>query len=248
MLDFACMPKVGLSVVIPVYNEEADLAKNIPILSSFLEKEMEKYDWEIVIADNASVDKTPEVSRELTTKNSKVRYVRLEKKGRGRTLKKVWLDSKKELLSYMDIDLSSDVSFFPRLIEKLEGGSDIAIGSRLVKGAKVIDRPFIREIMSRGYSFLFRTFFGTKFKDAQCGFKAITKKAADKILPQVKDTDWFFDTEMLVVAQKAGFKIAEVPITWKDDPNSTVKVAKTAWGDIKGMWRIYWEKPWEKLK
>lgn len=248
MLDFACMAKLGLAVVVPVYNEEVDLLKNIPILSSFLEKEMESYDWEIIIADNASNDKTPEVSRELVSENSKVKYVRLEKKGRGRALKTVWLKSNKDLLSYMDIDLSSDISFFPKLIEKLTLGKDIAIGSRLANGAKVINRPFIREVMSRGYSLLFRTFFGTKFKDAQCGFKAITKKAAEKILPLVNDTGWFFDTEMLVVAQKAGFKIEEVPITWRDDPNSTVKVAKTAWGDIKGMWRIYWERPWKNLK
>ena len=248
MLDFACMAKIGLSVVVPVYNEEVDLVKNIPILSSFLEEKMNNYDWEIVIADNASSDRTPEVSREITTKNNKVRYVKIEKKGRGRALKEVWLKSNKELLSYMDVDLSSDISYFPGLIEKLKLGSDIAVGSRLAKGAKVINRPFIREVMSRGYSFLFRLFFGTKFKDAQCGFKAITKKAVEKILPEVKDTGWFFDTEVLVIAQKAGFKIEEVPITWKDDPNSTVKVAKTAWGDIKGMWRIYWEKPWRNLR
>jgi len=247
MLDFACMAKIGLSVVVPVYNEEADLAKNIPTLVSFLQKEMGKYDWEIIIADNASNDKTPEVSLELINKYQGIKYKRLEKKGRGGALKNIWSESQNELLSYMDIDLSSDISFFPELIESLTEGYDIAIGSRLAKGAKIINRPFIREIMSRSYSLLFRTFFGTKFKDAQCGFKAITKKTADIILPNIKDSGWFFDTELLIIAQKAGYKIMEFPIAWKDDPNSTVKVAKTAWGDIKGMWRIFWQKPWRKL-
>lgn len=240
------MAKISLAVVVPVYNEEVDLARNIPALHSFLERKMTKYDWEIVIADNASVDKTPDVSRRLL-KLGRIRYVRLEQKGRGRALKKVWRDSNEEILAYMDIDLSSDISFFPKLIEKIEQGSDVAIGSRLASGAKVLNRPLVREIMSRGYSFLFRNVFGTRFKDAQCGFKAIKRETAQKILPQITDTGWFFDTELLIIAQKAGFKIAEVPIIWKDDPTSTVKVAKTAWGNAKGMWRIFWSKPWKKL-
>jgi len=246
MLDFACMAKKGLGVVVPVYNEEVDLARNIPPLHSFLQNKMGDFDWEIVIADNASTDKTPIVVGDLL-KLGRVKYVRLEPKGRGRALKKVWLGSGKEYLAYMDIDLSGDISFFPRLIEKLEEGNDIAIGSRLARGAKVINRPRVREIMSRGYSLLFRTVFGIKFYDAQCGFKAIKKSAALKILPAVLDTGWFFDTELLVIAQKSGYKIAEVPIVWKDDPSSTVKVAKTAWGDLRGIWRIFWSKPWQRL-
>ncbi len=159
-----------------------------------------------------------------------------------------WNKSKSDYLSYMDIDLSSDLNYFPKLIGALENGSDIAIGSRLLAGSKVIDRPMIREIMSRGYSLMFRTLFFTKFKDAQCGFKAITKNAANKLLPMVKDTAWFFDSELLIIGQKSGYKITEVPITWKDDPNSTVKVAKTAWGDIEGMMRLLKTRPWRKLK
>lgn len=247
MLDFVYMEKTGLCVVVPVYNEEKDLPVNIPKLLSFLEEYMSFYDWEIVIADNASTDKTPEVAKNLSA-GERIKYLRIEQKGRGRALKKAWSQSKKELLSYMDVDLSSDISYFPKLIKALEAGADIAIGSRLVKGARVFGRTPTREIMSRGYSFLFRTLFRTKFKDAQCGFKAIKKDVWDKLEPVVYDTHWFFDTELLIIAQKAGFAISETPIVWRDDPSSTVKVAKTAWGDIKGLCRLLIEMPWKKLK
>lgn len=247
MLDFVYMEKTGLCVVVPVCNEEKDLPLNIPRLEAFLKEKMSSYDWEIVIADNASTDKTPEIAKNLSAEE-RIRYLRLEQKGRGRALKKAWSQSKKELLSYMDIDLSSDILYFPKLIKALENGADIAIGSRLAKGAKVFGRTLIREIMSRGYSFLFRSLFRTKFRDAQCGFKAIKKDVWDKLEPVVCDTHWFFDTELLITAQKAGFIVSEIPIVWRDNPNSTVKVAKTAWGDIKGLCRLLTEMPWKKLK
>lgn len=237
-----------LTVVVPVYNEEIDLPKNLPKLVSFLNQKMAKYDWEIVIADNASTDQTPEIGRKIAQQNSKIKYLRLPQKGRGRALKTAWGKSKSEFLSYMDIDLSSDLEYFPKLIESLENGNDIAIGSRLARGAKVYGRPILREIMSRGYSFLFRMLFWTSFKDAQCGFKAVKKEAAIQVLKQVQDDGWFFDSEFLIIAEKSGLKITEVPIVWRDDPASTVKVAKTAWGDIGGLFRLLTEKPWKKLK
>lgn len=246
MLDFRYMQKT-ITVVVPVYNEEKDLPVNIPKLYFFLKDKMASYRWEIVIADNASIDKTPEVGKKLAQKEG-IRYLRILQKGRGRALKKAWNTSKSDLLGYMDIDLSSDLSYFPKLIDSLEAGSDIAIGSRLAVGSKVYGRPLLREIMSRGYSLLFRIVFLTSFNDAQCGFKAVRKEVWDKISPAVRDTEWFFDSELLIIADKAGFKISEIPITWRDDPRSTVKVAKTAWGDIKGLIRLFITRPWKKLK
>ena len=237
-----------LTVAIPVFNEEVDLPKNLPRLASFLAERMAQYEWEIVIVDNASTDKTPNIGRAFAKKDKRVKYIRLEKKGRGRALRLAWTKSKSDFLSYMDIDLSSDLAYFPKLTKALEDGADIAIGSRLTPGAKVYGRTFTREIMSRGYSFLFRTLFWTSFRDAQCGLKAIKKKAADKILGTVKDNGWFFDSELLIVAEKSGMRGEEIPIVWRDDPTSTVKVAKTAWGDIKGLFRLLSEKPWKNLK
>lgn len=237
-----------LTVVVPVFNEEVDLPKNLPKLASVLAEKMGEYDWEIIIVDNASSDNTSQIGRDLAKKIERVKYLRLEKKGRGRALKLAWTKSNSDFLAYMDIDLSSDLDYFPKLISALEKNADIAIGSRLAPGAKVYGRTPMREIMSRGYSFLFRTLFWTSFSDAQCGFKAIKKEKADRILKVIKDNGWFFDSELLIIAEKAGMKIVEVPIVWRDDPASTVKVAKTAWGDIKGLFRLLSEKPWKKLK
>ncbi len=241
------MFKKTITIAVPVYNEEIDLPKNIPQLLSFLKENINSYDWEIIIVDNASTDKTSEIGQKLA-QEKEIKYLRLEKKGRGRALTEVWNSSNSEYLSYMDIDLSSDINSFPRLIEALDNGADIAIGSRLIKGSKVLGRPLLREIMSRGYSLLFRTFFGTSFSDAQCGFKAIKRSAWLKLEPEVKDKGWFFDSELLIIADKAKFKIAEIPIVWRDDPASTVKVAKTAWGDIKGLIDLFINQPWKKLK
>lgn len=239
--------KTALTVVVPVFNEEVDLPKNIPTLRAFLEEKMPDYDWEIVVVDNASTDKTPEIGKKLA-KDNRIKYLRLEKRGRGRALKYAWERSKSAILSYMDVDFSSDLAYFPKLIEAVETGADIAIGSRLAPGAKVHGRTLTREIMSRGYSFLFRSLFWTSFRDAQCGFKAIKNSVAKKVLREVEDTGWFFDSELLIIADKAGFKISEIPIVWRDDPGSTVKVAKTAWGDIEGLLRLLITRPWKRIK
>ncbi len=237
-----------LTVAIPVFNEEVDLPKNLPRLTSFLTNKMAGYEWEIAVVDNASTDRTQRIGADFAKKVQRIKYLRLEKKGRGRALKLAWTKSKSDLLAYMDIDLSSDLTYFPKLIKALEDGADIAIGSRLAPGAKVYGRTFTREIMSRGYSLLFRTLFWTSFRDAQCGFKAMKKEAADKVLKVVRDNGWFFDSELLIVAEKSGMRVEEIPIVWRDDPASTVKVAKTAWGDIKGLFRLLSEKPWKNLK
>jgi glycosyltransferase involved in cell wall biosynthesis len=241
--------KVTLDILLPVYNEQEDLPVNVPVLHNFAKQYLKKYDWQILIVDNGpSKDKTPEVGRELARKLAGVTYIQIPRPGRGNALKEVWLKSKAEILAYMDIDLSSDLKYFPKLVATLENGADIAIGSRLKPGAKVYGRTLLREIMSRGYNVLIKIFFWTGFHDAQCGFKGMSRTAAQAILPNVIDRGWFFDTEVLIIGEKAGFKIAELPIVWRDDPNSTVKVAKTAWGDIQGLYRLFITRPWNKLE
>jgi glycosyltransferase involved in cell wall biosynthesis len=207
------------------------------------------YDWKIIIADNGpSRDQTRKVSKELVKKYSRLKYICIMRPGRGGALKEVWLKEKADILCYMDVDLSSDLSFFPELVRKCEEGADIAIGSRLAKGAKVYGRTLFREFISRSYNILIKLLFWTNFKDAQCGFKAIRKEASLVLLPKVLDRGWFFDTELLIIAEKAGYKIAEVPIIWRDDPTSTVKIFRTAWGDIKGLVRLLITRPWKSLR
>lgn len=227
-----------VDVVIPVYNEQGSLERSITTLSDYLAAHC-PYRWRIVIADNASIDRTPEIGRRLAEAGERVSYLRLEQKGRGRALRTAWSQSEADVLSYMDVDLSTDLDCFLPLIQPLaEGRYGLAIGSRLKKGAQVT-RGLKREAISRIYNLMMWAMFPRKgFYDAQCGFKAITRQAAQELLPVVKDQAWFFDSELLLKARARGYQIHELPVRWVDDPDSRVKIAKTAWEDIKGMWRV----------
>ena len=225
-----------VAVVIPVYNEEKALPDSIAKLHAFLSQNL-KHDWHIVIADNASTDKTWEIAQDLAKKYSDVVPVHLDRKGRGRALRKVWLESKSDIVRYMDVELSTGLDAFPKLVQAILDGSDIAIGSRLKRGSKTT-RGLKREFTSRCYNFLIRIMFLTGLSDAQCGFKAISRNCAQKILPLTINNEWFFDTEMLLLALKNGYKIAEIPVTWVDDPGTTVNIRKTVIEDLKGLARI----------
>jgi len=169
----------------------------------------------------------------------RVDYLRLEQKGRGRALKQAWTQSQADVMSYMDVDLSTDLSAFIPLIEPLVNGRyEVAIGSRLARGAQTT-RGLKREVISRIYNLMIKIAFPRRrFSDAQCGFKAITQTAARDLLPLVKDTGFFFDSELLLKAEAHGYRIHEVPVRWVDDPGTRVKIGKTAWEDIKGLWRV----------
>ena len=226
-----------VNVTIPVYNEEKILPASIGTLHAFL-KQHARFDWEIVIANNASIDHTQEVAEGLARTHSGVRVVHLDLKGRGRALKKVWTESSADYLSYMDVDLSTNLYAFPPMIEALiSGGFEIGIGSRLLK-ASTTRRSIKREIISRTYNLLVKAFFATKFSDAQCGFKAITRSVANALLPVVEDTGWFFDTELLVIAEKSGYRIFDLPVSWIEDLDSRVKIVRTAVDDIRGLIRV----------
>ncbi len=240
--------KPTLDIFLPVYNEQEDLSVNVPVLYKFAKDNLKSYDWQIVIVDNGpSKDNTPIIGKKLAKDFEQIKYVQIICPGRGNALKTVWLKSSADILSYMDIDLSSELKYFPKLIASIDKGADIAIGSRLKRGAKVYGRTLLREIMSRGYNMLIKLFFWTSFHDAQCGFKALSNSTAKIILPVVEDKGWFFDSELLIIGEKSGFKIVEFPIVWRDDPRSTVKIAKTAWGDIKGLCRIFSTRTWNQI-
>jgi glycosyltransferase involved in cell wall biosynthesis len=226
-----------VNVTIPVYNEEKILPSSIATLHAFLAGHC-RFDWEIVIANNASIDATQKVACDLAGQHQGVSVCHLDKKGRGRALAKVWSTSRADYLSYMDVDLSTNLYAFPPLMEALiSGGFDIGIGSRLLKGSTT-RRSLKRESISRCYNWLVKGFFLTHFSDAQCGFKAITRKAADALLPKIEDTGWFFDTELLVLAEKCGYQIFDLPVSWVEDLDSRVKIVRTAVDDIRGLIRV----------
>ena len=225
-----------VAVVIPVYNEEKALPDSITKLRDFLSLNL-KHQWHIVIADNASTDKTWEIAQSLAKQYADVVPFHIDQKGRGRALRKVWLESKADIVSYMDVDLSTGLDAFPELVQAIIDGSDIAIGSRLMRGSKTT-RGLKREFTSRCYNLLIKVMFFTTLSDAQCGFKAVSRDCAQKILPLTKNNEWFFDTELLLLAMKNGYKIKEIPVTWIDDPGTTVNIKKTAIEDLKGLARI----------
>ncbi|MCE1175075.1 MAG: bifunctional glycosyltransferase family 2/GtrA family protein [Propionibacteriales bacterium] len=226
-----------VDVIIPVYNEELDLSASVLRLDRFL-AETFPYDYRVIIADNASTDSTFEIARRLADRHAHVRAVHLEAKGRGRALRQVWLDSDADVVAYMDVDLSTDLkALLPLVAPLVSGHSDVAIGTRLSRGSRVVRGPK-REFISRTYNLILKASLGASFSDAQCGFKAIRREVADRLLPLVEDNNWFFDTELLVLAERAGLRIHEVPVDWVDDPGSTVNIVDTAVEDLKGVWRL----------
>jgi glycosyltransferase involved in cell wall biosynthesis len=226
----------SVDIVVPVYNEEEALPRSIPILTDFLKANLPN-PWQIIIADNASTDGTRSVSEALSREHPRVSYLYLPQKGRGRALRAAWLDSAADIVSYMDVDLSTDLAHFPQLIQALESGYHIAIGSRLSRGAHVT-RSLKRTLISHSYNLLIRGLFFTSFGDAQTGFKALTRQTAQAIVPSIKNNNWFFDTELLIIAAKRGYQVKVVPVKWDDDPTSTVHILRTATEDLKGLLRL----------
>ena len=228
----------NVDLVIPVYNEEHILAQSIATVLGFLEGHPE-HAWRIVVANNASTDGTLAVARRLEEAYpGKVAALDIPVKGRGIALRIAWLTSPADVSAYMDVDQSTDLAHLPQLIDPLANNeADVSYGTRLHRDSQT-KRGFKREFISRSYVFLLRTLAGLKVSDAQCGFKAIRHDAARAIVPLVKDTQWFFDSELLLIAQKNGYRLREVPVRWDEDTDTRVHIVKTATEDLKGIWRL----------
>jgi len=231
------MTVLQVDIVVPVRNEERDLAPSVRRLVGYL-RESFPFSARITVADNGSTDATWAIATQLARELPEVRAVHMEQPGRGRALRAIWSQSEAEVLAYMDVDLSTDLNaLLPLVAPLLSGHSDLAIGTRLARGSRVIRGPK-RELISRGYNMLLRTLMGARFSDAQCGFKAIRRDQARALLPLTQDTGWFFDTELLVLAERAGLRIHEIPVDWTDDLDSRVDIIATALADLRGMARL----------
>ena len=228
----------SFDLVIPCYNEAHVLENTIEQVVPFMQQNF-SFQWKIIIADNASTDNTFKIAQELEAKyQDQVYAMHIPLKGRGLALRNAWLTSDAEVCAYMDVDLSTDLAELKNLIEPFHSGiSDIAYGSRLNPTSNT-SRGLKRELISRSYVFILNFFARLQVSDAQCGFKAIRTEVARDILPLVKDNGWFFDSELLILAQHNSIRMFEVPITWRDDPDSRVDILKTAVIDLKGIWRV----------
>jgi putative flippase GtrA len=231
------MTALQVDIVVPVRNEECDLAPSVRRLAAYL-RDSFPFTARITIADNGSTDGTWAIATGLAREVPGVRAVHMDLPGRGRALREIWAQSEAEVLAYMDVDLSTDLNaLLPLAAPLLSGHSDVAIGTRLARGSRVTRGPK-REVISRCYNVLLRTFMGARFSDAQCGFKAVRREAARALLPLTQDTGWFFDTELLVLAERAGLRIHEIPVDWVDDLDSRVDIVATALADLRGMYRL----------
>ena len=229
--------RATVEIVLPVYNEEHDLEPSVRRLRAYLDTAF-PFSAIVTVADNASTDGTLEIASRLAAELGGVRVMHLPQKGRGLALRAAWSASDADVVAYMDVDLATDLrALLPLVAPLLSGHSDVAIGSRLARGARVVRGPK-REIISRCYNILLRTILRSGFTDAQCGFKALRRDAARHLLPLVADDEWFFDTELLVLAQRHGLRIHEVPVDWTDDADSRVDILRTALDDVRGIWRL----------
>ena len=228
----------AVEVVVPVRDESRVLAASVRRLHRYLTDSF-PFTFRITIADNGSSDGTWEIAQWLADELDRVEAVRIDIPGRGRALSTVWSRSDAAVLVYMDVDLSTELAArLPLVAPLLSGHSDVAIGSRLTRGAQVVRGPK-RELISRSYNLLLHAVLGVGFSDAQCGFKAIRADRARTLLPLVRDDAWFFDTELLVLAERIGLRIHEVPVDWVDDPDSRVAIVATALADLRGVARLF---------
>ena len=231
-----------VEIVIPVHDEERTLEPSVELLLGYLHAEF-PFRFSVVVADNASTDRTPEIAAALAARHDEVRSLRLDLKGRGLALRASWSESDADVVSYMDVDLSTNLeSFLPLVAPIMSGHSELAIGTRLAHHAHV-RRRLKRELLSRTYNGLVHASFRASFSDAQCGFKAIRSDVARRLLPLVEDDGWFFDTELLLLAERNGLRIHEVPVDWIEDLDSRVALVPTIADDLRGLWRVrraYW--------
>ena len=245
------MPVGLVDLVIPVYNEAHVLETSVRRLSEAMDGQV-GFPWRIVVVDNGSVDGTREIGERLAQDLDRLLFLHLEQKGRGRALMKAWTETDADFSVYTDVDLSTDLKAVFVAADLLSQGADVVTGSR-VNPESQVTRSLKREVLSRGYIRCIRWIMGTKgFDDAQCGFKGVRLKSVRPLLPLIQDRNWFFDTELLVLAEYAGLAVCTFPITWTEDPDSRVNIPKTIWEDLKGLARLRWAarslvKNWEEL-
>jgi putative flippase GtrA len=233
----AVVKTATVDVVVPVYNEERALRGCVDVLESYLDERF-PFQWIITIIDNASSDETLSIANELAGRSERVRVLHLDQKGRGRALRTAWQSSDADVVAYMDVDLSTGLdALLPLVAPLINGHSDISIGSRLAAGARTVRGPK-RELISRCYNAMIRLSHGARFSDAQCGFKAARTDVIRPLLQHVKDDNWFFDTELLLLAEHNGLRVHEVPVDWVEDIDTRVRVTATALEDIRGLIRV----------
>jgi len=226
-----------LECFIPAYNEAEDLAGSVSEVVAFCRAQV-RAPWQVTVLDNGSTDATAAIADELARATAEVRAIHYPEKGRGQALRRAFLASEAKWIGYMDADLSTHLRALPEALRRLEEGADLVVGSRLMRGSHTT-RRLRREVLSRVYNALVRGAFGTGLRDHQCGFKFFDRARSRALVAATRDDKWFFDTELLVLADRAGLRIDEIPVDWIEDLGSTVRIVRTVVDDLRGMRRLY---------
>lgn len=231
-----------IEITIPVLNEEATLETQVRKVMTFTRDQLREFGpIHLVVADNGSTDQTPVISRRLVDRYpGELRYLRLDAPGVGRALKASWTSSDADVVGYMDLDLATDLTHLGPAFQLVQqAGADVVTGSRLAVGSRVIGRSALRAVTSRSFNMLVRSMFPVRFSDGMCGFKFLRRDKLQQLLELGATSDgWIFATELLIVAERSGLKVKELPVTWTDDPNSKAKIGKLAFEYVSSLRRL----------
>jgi glycosyltransferase involved in cell wall biosynthesis len=241
------MPPLTVDIAIPVLNEEKDLTPNVETVLAFLnEPYFGDFRLQLVIADNGSTDQTPAIGKALVLRHpDRLRYVRLEQKGVGRALKRVWNESTADIVGYFDVDLATDLNHLPEALAVCaRQGADLVYGTRLHRQSVVRGRTLKREITSRVFNTLVRFYLGTRFSDGMCGFKFLRRAIWGPLQQAGAVNDgWFFSTELLATAEWMGYRLYELPVRWTDNSDSRVKLVRLSLQYLEAMRVLKKRKP-----
>jgi len=233
---------VEVSVVLPAYNEADTIEETVTITLDSLAAFLPAGSFEVIVAEDGCADRTPEIATRMAETDDRVRHVHSDERlGRGGALERAFRAADGETLVYFDTDLATDMKHLEELVERVRSGdADVATGSRWVPGREA-DRPAKRGIPSRGFNGLVRVVLRSDLLDHQCGFKAFDREALFAILDDVEDDHWFWDTEVLVRAQRAGYRVEEFPVEWTPKGDSKVDLVRDVFGMGSQILRTFWQ-------
>jgi dolichyl-phosphate beta-glucosyltransferase len=230
----------GISIVIPAYNESARLARTLDRVLDFVRRQA--WDAEVIVVDDGSIDRTADLVRDYARSNGMVRLIQNPgNRGKGYSVRHGVLNAQGAIVVFTDADLSSPIEESVKLLQALDAGADVAIGSRWLRSELQTQRQSLaRQVMGRAFNVLLRILLRLDFKDTQCGFKAFRRSAAKTLFPLQKIEGWGFDPEILFLARRFGFKVAEVPVAWAHDEGTRIQPIRDGSTMVLEMWRIRW--------